>query len=73
MKKSLKYFASVLLTLVVSGCASCPCEKAKEEVVTPAPRTVAAPVAVKPVAVKAPVAPAPVQPVVKKIPAAVMK
>jgi len=74
MKTSIKLFALLLSTLVVSGCGSCPCKKnAAETPVIPAPKVVAAPVVAKvaqqPVAVKV----TPVAPKKNHIPAAVMK
>ncbi len=59
MKMSHKFLALFLLTLVFSGCSSCPCKKKAAQ--TPAPeaaQAVAAPVAQEAVQESAPVAPA---------------
>ena len=75
MKTSIKFFALLLSTLALSGCASCPCEKNKEKVpVADTAKTVAAPVATQVAQKPAPVAPViSTKPAAGKIPAAVMK
>lgn len=78
MKASIKFSALLLSTLVLSGCAACPCKQNAAETATSntvsATKTVAA--AVAPKVMQEPVAVVPVTPttpVTKKIPAAVMK
>ena len=74
MKTSIKFFALLLSTLVVSGCGSCPCNKAVDQ--APAvivPKAVAAPVVTKVVQQPVPVAPVTPEPKKNYIPAAVRK